>query len=248
MTRPEVPEPPKLGVAAFFSCSEKEKAYEDDELRHGVFFHYVIEGLRGAAAPEKGEVTLLALGEYVTRNVGDRVRAAYGQTQRPEMVAAQRSAGVGPALDEATRCTSRRAAPLDRDQYDDALDEFAQALHADPRCAAAAAERGWVFVLRAQWDKALEDAGRGREADPRCALAWAVAGLARSKKGDSDKGAADCDEAVRLDPGLVRAYTCRAKVYADKGGGSMRLLAGTRQRAAAGPKVRDGLPGPGLCV
>ncbi len=31
VTRPEVPEPPK-GVAAFFSCSEKEKAFEDEDL------------------------------------------------------------------------------------------------------------------------------------------------------------------------------------------------------------------------
>ena len=93
VTRPEVPEPPK-GVIAFFSCSENEKAYEDKDLRHGVFFHYVIEGLQGAAAPEKGEVTLLALSEYVTRNVGDRVRAAYGQTQRPELMG--RSSGSAP--------------------------------------------------------------------------------------------------------------------------------------------------------
>ena len=85
VTRPEEPEPPK-GVIAFFSCSEKEKAYEDEKLGHGVFFHFVIEALRGAAASEGGEVKLLDLSAYVTRRVEDHVRAAYGQTQRPELV------------------------------------------------------------------------------------------------------------------------------------------------------------------
>src|SRR5207302_2086877 len=42
VTRPQLPDPPK-GVAAFFSCSENEKAYEADKLKHGVFFHFVIE-------------------------------------------------------------------------------------------------------------------------------------------------------------------------------------------------------------
>ncbi len=81
VTRSEVPDPPR-GVAAFFSCSENEKAYESDKLKHGVFFHFVIEGLKGEAAPDKGEVTLLGLSEYVTQKVGDYVRAAYGLEAR----------------------------------------------------------------------------------------------------------------------------------------------------------------------
>ena len=32
--------------AALFSCSAGEKAFENDALKHGVFFHYVIEGLK----------------------------------------------------------------------------------------------------------------------------------------------------------------------------------------------------------
>ena len=42
-----VPPPTPKGVVALFSCSAKEKAYESDKLKHGVFFHYVIEALRG---------------------------------------------------------------------------------------------------------------------------------------------------------------------------------------------------------
>ena len=42
--------PPKKqlpgGVATLFSCSAGEKAFEDKEIQHGVFFHFVIEGLK----------------------------------------------------------------------------------------------------------------------------------------------------------------------------------------------------------
>jgi uncharacterized caspase-like protein len=46
VTRPTLVKPPG-GVVAFFSCSEGQKAFEHAELKHGVFFHYVIEALRG---------------------------------------------------------------------------------------------------------------------------------------------------------------------------------------------------------
>ena len=48
--RPTIAEPP-AGVVALFSCSKGERAFEHDELKHGVFFHYVIQGLQGQAAP-----------------------------------------------------------------------------------------------------------------------------------------------------------------------------------------------------
>ena len=56
VTRPQRTPPPG-GVLAFFSCSEGEKAYEHSDLKHGVFFHYVIEGLRGEV-PVRSELTI----------------------------------------------------------------------------------------------------------------------------------------------------------------------------------------------
>ncbi len=91
VTRSEVPDPPR-GVAAFFSCSENEKAYESDKLKHGVFFHFVIEGLKGEAAADGGDVTLLGLSGWVTQKVGDYVRVEYAAAQKPELVG--RSSGA----------------------------------------------------------------------------------------------------------------------------------------------------------
>ena len=53
VTRPLKKRPPG-GVAALFSCSEGQVAYEDDDLKHGVFFHFVIQGLKGKADEESG--------------------------------------------------------------------------------------------------------------------------------------------------------------------------------------------------
>jgi formylglycine-generating enzyme required for sulfatase activity len=85
VTRPQRLPPPG-GVLAFFSCSEGERAFEHDELRHGVFFHFVIGALRGAAVgPEEGEVLVPDLEKYVKRQVRDYVREKYGVRQMPEL-------------------------------------------------------------------------------------------------------------------------------------------------------------------
>jgi hypothetical protein len=63
------PRPPQ-GVVALFSCKAGERAYEDDNLKHGVFFHFVLEGLQGKACfPGDTEVTFNGLTNYVTSKV-----------------------------------------------------------------------------------------------------------------------------------------------------------------------------------
>jgi TPR repeat protein len=71
---------PTRGTAALFSCKSGEKAYESDKLGkgHGVFFHYVIEALKGKAKNDKGEVTWTRLAEYVTEKVADDVPVLIG--------------------------------------------------------------------------------------------------------------------------------------------------------------------------
>ena len=48
-----------VNTVAFFSCGSRQRAQETDKAGggHGVFFHYVLEGLRGkAATPRQGDV------------------------------------------------------------------------------------------------------------------------------------------------------------------------------------------------
>lgn len=90
-TLPPLP-PPSGGTAAFFSCSAHQKAFEDADLKHGVFFHHVIEALQGRAdaatadRPADGQITLAELSQHVSIETYDFVRNKYqGAKQAPEL-------------------------------------------------------------------------------------------------------------------------------------------------------------------
>ena len=86
---PFAPPPVPPSVAALFSCSDGEVAWEDPELGggHGVFFHYVIEGLKGAADGNRdGKVSLLELTEYTQDKVPDFVSHRRGRRQMPVLL------------------------------------------------------------------------------------------------------------------------------------------------------------------
>lgn len=81
------------GVGALFSCAAGQVAYEVSELGgrgHGIFFHFVLEGLRGKAGNERGEVRWAALADYVTTRVTREVPRLTGDDalrQTPQLVA-----------------------------------------------------------------------------------------------------------------------------------------------------------------
>jgi TPR repeat protein/uncharacterized caspase-like protein len=78
--------PPPKGIYAFFSCSAGERAFEHKDLKHGVFFHYVLEGLRGKAKDEDGDVSFEALALYVRKQVPRRApELIQGARQTPSL-------------------------------------------------------------------------------------------------------------------------------------------------------------------
>jgi formylglycine-generating enzyme required for sulfatase activity len=60
------------GLRLLVSTGPRTRSYEYDDLKHGLFTYYVIEGLKGAAARADGLVTFGTLAAYVTRNVKER--------------------------------------------------------------------------------------------------------------------------------------------------------------------------------
>jgi len=55
--------------ATLYACSVGERAYEWADKGHGVFSYYLLKGLKGEAANEKGEVTITDLADYTQRKV-----------------------------------------------------------------------------------------------------------------------------------------------------------------------------------
>ncbi|HKO95650.1 MAG TPA: tetratricopeptide repeat protein [Pyrinomonadaceae bacterium] len=71
--------------ATVYATGIGQRAYEYTEKKQGYFSWAVVEGLKGAAANDKGEVTLSGLVKYVQDNVPKRIAVDLGSTkqQRP---------------------------------------------------------------------------------------------------------------------------------------------------------------------
>ena len=97
VTRPQEKVRPG-GAAVFFSCSAGEKAFEDQDLKHGVFFHFVIEGLRGDAdLDQDGTVVLPELELYTKKQVQHFVADKYQSDQKPDLIVKTNS-GLAPLV------------------------------------------------------------------------------------------------------------------------------------------------------
>jgi hypothetical protein len=92
-----LPRPPR-GTAALFSCSSGQRAFETDKLRHGVFFHFVLEGLKGKARVEDDEVTWDDLARYVKRQVSRETPKLVGGGARQTPHEIRDLRGESPAL------------------------------------------------------------------------------------------------------------------------------------------------------
>jgi formylglycine-generating enzyme required for sulfatase activity len=99
VTRPQLKKPPG-GLAVLFSCSEGEKSFESGELKQGVFFHYVLKGLEGAADYNRDRrVSLDELALYARNEVPEHVKDEFDADlrQMPELVGKTR--GVVPLVE-----------------------------------------------------------------------------------------------------------------------------------------------------
>ena len=95
VTRPQAEAPPG-GVAALFSCSEGERSYESAKFKHGIFFHYVLEGLKGEAANKNGEVTLERLAAHVKDGAPDEAKDEWGPEAKQHPVLVGKLTGTAP--------------------------------------------------------------------------------------------------------------------------------------------------------
>ncbi len=230
------PVPPK-GVAALFSCSAGQRAFEVESLRHGVFFHYVLDGLRGAARDSDEEVTFESLSAYVRKQVGRRVPQIVGggARQSPNLKADlsgeslvllqldPKESPSRPALQERDpRVLVRQALERGDAYYKDgqaqkALAAYAEAIRLDSTCVAAYIKRATVYLNEGDEPRAIAAERKVVELDPDGAFAHYYRGWEACERGDFDKGIDECNTAIQLEPRLAQAYNIRAWVYNEKG-------------------------------
>ena len=74
------------GTLLLTSCAPGEKSREAEEFKHGVFMHFLLEGLSGPAdGNSNGTVTLSELFGYASDRTQDYVRLKYHSLQRPAL-------------------------------------------------------------------------------------------------------------------------------------------------------------------
>ncbi len=90
--RPADAPPPTTIV--FYACQVGERAYEDPQLKHGVFTYYILEGIREVANKPDGRVEAGYLANFLRENVGKwsaafASRAKFAVEQTPMMIATE---------------------------------------------------------------------------------------------------------------------------------------------------------------
>ncbi len=84
VTRPQI-EPVPKGIVALFSCSAGQESYEWPDLEHGVFFHQILSGWKGAADTGDQELSLDELVAYTRKNTQTFARLKLGAIQTPQL-------------------------------------------------------------------------------------------------------------------------------------------------------------------
>lgn len=78
------------GLAVLTSCSEGQSAYEDAQIKHGAFVHFLLQGLQGAAdlyaGNNDGVVSLREAANYANRETKARIFRKYKRWQEPDLL------------------------------------------------------------------------------------------------------------------------------------------------------------------
>jgi uncharacterized caspase-like protein len=74
------------GVLLFHSCSPGEVTFEDEAFKHGIFTHFLLEGLRGKAVDASGAITWSSLFQFARVETLRHVEAKHGRRQAPQLL------------------------------------------------------------------------------------------------------------------------------------------------------------------
>jgi tetratricopeptide (TPR) repeat protein len=121
------------------------------------------------------------------------------------------------AADLVSDYVNRGNAHADRQDFDQAIADYGEALGRNPTHAVAWYDRGSAWRLKGDYDRAIADYDRAIALNPRYEDAFVNRGVAYARKGDADRAISEFTTALMLDGSDVAAYRNRADAYVDKG-------------------------------
>ena len=120
---------------------------------------------------------------------------------------------VGCVINPALEHLSQGDIYAEQELWDEAIEEYTQAVELDPKLAKAYNNRGYAYFKKGQWDLAIAELSKAIELDPNHAVAYYNRGYAYLEKGQWDLAIADCGKAIELDPHYAKAYYLRGCAY-----------------------------------
>jgi len=106
---------------------------------------------------------------------------------------------------------------FEKGQYDEAINEFSEALKLNPDKARAYWSRADAYVQKYRYDEAISDYNEAIKLDTNFALLYKNRGKAYLFKGQLDEAISDCNDAIRIKPSYADAYVIRGQAYRIKG-------------------------------
>lgn len=112
---------------------------------------------------------------------------------------------------------SRGNAHADRQDYDQAIADYGEALKRNPARAVVYYDRAAAYRMKRDYGHAIADYDRAIVLNPRYENAFVNRGIAYAGKGDTDRAIAEFTTALMLDGSDAAAYRNRGDAYVDKG-------------------------------
>jgi len=106
---------------------------------------------------------------------------------------------------------------LARNELDNALAQFEEAIRLDHNYAPAFRGRGSVYYRQGKFELAISDYTEAIRLNPDNALAYHNRGVVYAKKQEFDKSIADFTEGIRLSPIVAKAYFDRGVIFGNRG-------------------------------
>jgi tetratricopeptide (TPR) repeat protein len=217
------------GVRVLYSTRPGGLSWEDDDLRQGVFSHFLINGLHGEAAGRDGLVTFADLSAYVTESVRS-FSVKKGQAQVP-FEAGQASGefllGRARAKEPDTNVTainevlmSAEASAKEglefvaRGRYREAITAFTRAIESRPAVAEEYYYRGLAYGHVQEHQRAVDDFSKSLDLGGDSAVVYGNRGYAYAGLNRHEQAIQDFNRALELKPDYAAALVSRGRSYA----------------------------------
>jgi tetratricopeptide (TPR) repeat protein len=217
---------PDNGVIAFVASGGKEASLEFPRVKHGLFTHYLLNGLYGEAdRDENGRLTLSELVQFTQEQVTETAWTQFFRVQTPALLQHRLVHGDGedPVLFRIDRRTlARRHLTAARQlhesgEFETAIAEYRAALRLFPDDPISHLQLGLALRDKGDIDGAIGAYRMTLHLRPHDPDAHYLLGTAYSDKGQLDASIAEFRWAIRLKPGFDVAHNNLGHVLEQRG-------------------------------